>query len=242
MSDLIWYVLAASAVFIAVFFYRERIRRLIRFLNLTIEKNFADPVAGDLIRYRLTADHLSALRGMGALIVAWLMLRFGVMFNIWWMIGTGLPLAVTDQLDGAMARKTQCTARGKIIDPISDKVFKVVYSARFIGVPSVGYMLWLMYLFYLVSLGLIVFAPPKNRVQSIADTFAANDFGKGKGFLQYLAIGYLYLVEAVQGTANQNWQPALLLILFSLILDARSVVSKIAEYRRNKTIPIRAIN
>lgn len=120
----------------------------------------------------------------------------------WVAIGIFLLAAVTDFLDGFIARKYHLVSNlGKLLDPIADKL--LYYSGLFIIIVTGILPLWACAIIYFINLCrdfaidcLRMLAATKGVV------LAANIFGKIKTFIAFIALPWLLMQGCLPADLN----------------------------------------
>lgn len=109
-------------------------------------------------------------------------------------------LALTDWLDGYLARKTgQVTNFGKIMDPLADKLLMLTAMICFVQIGLVpGWMIVLIWWRELAVTGLRTLVATRRTV------LAADSWGKGKTVLQVAAVVSGMLLYLLQNTLNRE--------------------------------------
>lgn len=133
---------------------------------------------------------------------------------VWTTLGLYILGALTDYIDGALARRTnQVSEFGKLLDPIADKIFvasvmiMLIASHRIEGLWSICVVIILLREF-LVS-GLREYLAPKKGVK-----LPVTKLAKWKTACQMIALGFLILTPL----SAQAHQAGLLLILLATVL------------------------
>lgn len=243
-----WVVLIISSI--AVLIFPKQVDNATQAVRFGIEFIFL-PLAGFLLYLGVTANMLTGGRILFTVLMAganvWWLVNYDDWLPLEWMILTGGVLALTDILDGLMARHAKdASSLGKILDPIADKVFGIVYSIRYIKFPVVGRCLFVIYFLYIVS-GAVLLATSLYRKspsdEKLADKFEANSFGQAKTFMQFAALIILYYNElTTQHYGRLMSYPAVSLLLISLPLEIKSMSKKGRElwgyYKRKRTLSI----
>lgn len=181
----------------------------------------------------LKADMFTACRLLGSLTILLWIVFIGQpealsMFQI------GLPLALTDSLDGLMARYYGESAFGTLFDPIADKLLFVALSVRYIKNDLVGVALCITYVLFASSL--VGFCYCKCWLEMpntvLQETFRSNIGGKLKNIFQLVALGTLYLAEISPGSIVVLPQISLVLLFAAIPLEIRSQMSKGEKIRQ----------
>lgn len=142
-----------------------------------------------------------------------------------WGLGIFLLAALTDALDGIIARRTnRITTTGAMLDPIADKL---LMSAAFISLVELDQVpAWMVTLivgreFAVTALRMIALE------RGIA--IAANAFGKAKTTSQIVTVSILIL-----SLNSDGWQPLALVALWVTV--ALTVVSMVIYFWRNRAV------
>ncbi|MCU0235306.1 MAG: CDP-diacylglycerol--glycerol-3-phosphate 3-phosphatidyltransferase [Thermoanaerobaculales bacterium] len=142
-----------------------------------------------------------------------------------WGLGIFLLAALTDALDGIIARRTnRITTTGAMLDPIADKL---LMSAAFISLVELDQVpAWMVTLivgreFAVTALRMIALE------RGIA--IAANALGKAKTTSQIVTVSILIL-----SINSDSWQPLALIALWVTV--ALTVVSMVIYFWRNRAV------
>jgi len=142
-----------------------------------------------------------------------------------------LLAAITDFLDGWVARKANCvTELGKVLDPVADKIFILsLFTARLV---VLNFWMWWIFIpllleeLILIILGGLGFAH-RNKVNK---TLGSNRFGKFK-FTTHCFIAFFLLAFPMSWYRDFNWLNAtiLSLVLIAAILGGSSIGKHISD-------------
>ena len=118
----------------------------------------------------------------------------------WCSLGVFTVCAITDWLDGYVARKQGLVTNfGKIMDPLADKLLMLTAMILFVQVGLVpGWMVVLIWWRELAVTGL------RNLVATRRTVLAADSWGKAKMVLQVIAVVGGMLVYFLQNTLNSQ--------------------------------------
>jgi cardiolipin synthase len=137
--------------------------------------------------FRHIPNILTVLRLIGTAPVVWLILER----EFRWALLVSFLIAVTDSIDGWMARKWKLESRfGAIMDPIADKL---LVGSGFVALWYVGSMpLWLVVMALGRDLVIILAAAVLNRVKGVRD-FPPSRLGKANTFILMCTVAAVFL-------------------------------------------------
>lgn len=141
-----------------------------------------------LFSAKVKPNHITIFRFLATPVVIWLMLSQ----NYVWSIPVFLLVALTDALDGAMARtRNQITAWGTLYDPLADKLL-IGSVVAVIVIQKVNFYLGLI----MIALEILLIAGAWHQ-KNKGIIRSANAFGKTKMFLQVLGVLVLLFALAL---------------------------------------------
>lgn len=137
--------------------------------------------------FRHIPNILTVLRLIGTAPVVWLILEN----EFRWALLVSFLIAVTDSIDGWMARKWKLESRfGAIMDPIADKL---LVGSGFVALWYVGAMpFWLIGMALGRDLGIILAAAVLNQWKGVRD-FPPSRLGKANTFILMCTVAAVFL-------------------------------------------------
>lgn len=135
----------------------------------------------------------------------------------WWAMGWFAVIAITDKLDGYLARSwNQITRFGQIIDPLADKALVISLLVALcwtnILAAPLGWIFLGLNLLREAGVAGIRFWHRKNEVQLV---IPANDDGKRKMFWQTVGIGFALMPISVWWWEVVIWMPLGLSLVYA---------------------------
>ncbi|WP_337865577.1 CDP-alcohol phosphatidyltransferase family protein [Ignavibacterium sp.] len=148
----------------------------------------------------------------------------------YWLFALCLFAAVTDILDGYLARKfNQVTEAGKIIDPIADKVAMAVVVIRL----AMYNELPLYYLLMIIIRDMLIFLGGIYVTSKIGKVLPSNILGKAT----VLIVGIVLLLTLLQIEKSSFLYTSLFYFsIFMIIISFLAYVYRAVEYLKRKTI------
>lgn len=156
----------------------------------------------------------------------------------WLAFGLFVLCAVTDMLDGAVARSLgEVSVFGRIADPLVDKLLVLGTMIVLVAIPHVRAVLpsWVV---VLVLARELIVTSLRAAVESGGQDFQAAIWGKAKMASQCVAVGAVLLLEAGQLWVGEplSWlgglSPARALVLLAAGLTALSLIDYLRRARR----------
>jgi len=137
--------------------------------------------------FRHIPNILTVLRLIGTAPVVWLILEREFL----WALFVSFVIAVTDSIDGWMARKWKLESRfGAIMDPIADKL---LVGSGFVALWYVGAMpFWLVGMALGRDLGIVLAAMVLNRWKGVRE-FPPSRLGKANTFILMCTVAAVFL-------------------------------------------------
>jgi cardiolipin synthase (CMP-forming) len=137
--------------------------------------------------FRHIPNILTVLRLIGTAPVVWLILQR----EFHWALGVSFLIAVTDSIDGWMARKWKLESRfGALMDPVADKL---LVGSGFVALWYVGAMpLWLVGMALGRDLGILLAALVLNRWKGVRE-FPPSRLGKANTFILMCTVAAVFL-------------------------------------------------
>lgn len=137
--------------------------------------------------FRNIPNILTVLRLIGTAPVVWLILQH----EFRWALLVSFLIAVTDSIDGWMARKWKLESRfGAIMDPIADKL---LVGSGFVALWYVGAMpLWLVMMALGRDLGIVLAAAVLNWWKGVRE-FPPSRLGKANTFILMCTVAAVFL-------------------------------------------------
>lgn len=156
----------------------------------TMRRRRSDPSA-----VRTRANVITAARVVVAIPLLWAMYAWGAS---WWTWAGWTVLALTDVLDGWLARRDGVTHSGAFLDPLADKLLTL---GGFTVLVARGDLWWLPVVIIAArEIGISVFRSLALRRGLV---LRARRLGKAKTFIQLLAVGlFLWPITADWTTFN----------------------------------------
>lgn len=134
---------------------------------------------------------LTVLRLLAAPSVAVMFLFFNRPFADWWALGIFVAAAVTDWVDGYLARAWQQeTKLGAMLDPIADKAMVVIALMVIVGYSSMS--VWLVLPATCILFREVFVSGLREYLGDVAGTLKVTQLAKWKTTLQMVAIAVLF--------------------------------------------------
>ncbi len=146
---------------------------------------------------------LTIFRLIAALIIAWPFLLFDAQVAAWIAFIIFVAAAITDYLDGYLARKwNQTSALGKMLDPIADKVMVLIILCVINAVSGLNWAILLPTT--LIFFREVLVSGMREYLGDKAKGLAVTQLAKWKTTMQMIAISAVLLSSALQSTALFN--------------------------------------
>lgn len=151
---------------------------------------------------------------------------------VWWTFGLFLFAAVTDFVDGWLARRwQQVTQLGRIADPFADKILVCGTFVMLVGFPATAAILPSWVVVVVVARELLV-TTLRAAAESKGYAFPADRLGKCKMIAQCVAAAALLTVLAGSNTFAQTAVVAVWVSLALTVLSGVNYVTKAARILR----------